>query len=110
VVQALDRSADPDCLVLVAEIDGIVAGFVSAERRTHWAGDPELYVGELVVSPSHEGQGVGRALVSAVTDHAKQHGLATITLDTGAANSNARAFYDRLGFTEEDVKLTKRIN
>lgn len=110
VVEALDRSAEPGRLVLVAELDGMVAGFASGEERTHWSGDPELYVGELAVAPHYEGRGVGRALIDAVTDHAKQLGLTTITLDTGAANTSARAFYKRLGFEEEDVKLTKWVD
>jgi len=93
--------------VYVAEVDGVVAGFVSGEERTHWSGDQELYVGELVVSTDHEGQGVGRALIDTVTDLARQLGLTTITLDTGAANTSARGFYRALGFEEEDVKLTR---
>ncbi|TDW14468.1 acetyltransferase (GNAT) family protein [Kribbella kalugense] len=109
-MEALDRSTEPGRLVLVAELDGVVAGFASGEERRHWSGDPELYVGELVVAKPFEGQGVGRALIDALTDHAKQRGLATVTLDTGAANTNARAFYGRLGFDEEDVKLTKWVD
>ena len=52
---------------------------------------------------------IGRALIDAVSERAKLLGLATISLDTGAANAPARAFYRRLGFEEEDVKLTKML-
>jgi ribosomal protein S18 acetylase RimI-like enzyme len=111
VAEALSRSAEPDRFVLVAEHPGEgIAGFVSGEHRTHWSGQRELYVGELVVAQLSERRGVGRALMDAVVGHAKEHGLATITLDTGAANANARAFYNRLGFAEEDVKLTKVLS
>jgi ribosomal protein S18 acetylase RimI-like enzyme len=110
VLEALERAAEPGRFVLVAEEDGTVAGFASGEERRHWSGEPELYVGELAVDPQYEGRGVGRALIDAVTEHAEQLGLVTITLDTGAANTNARAFYKRLGFEEEDVKLTKRVD
>jgi ribosomal protein S18 acetylase RimI-like enzyme len=110
VVEALERAAEPGRFVLVADEDGAVMGFASGEERRHWSGDPELYVGELAVDPQYEGRGVGRALIDAVTAYAKQLGLVTITLDTGAANTNARAFYKRLGFEEEDVKLTKRVD
>jgi ribosomal protein S18 acetylase RimI-like enzyme len=37
-------------------------------------------------------------------------GFRTLTLVTGAANSGARSFYDRLGFLEEEVRLTKLLN
>ena len=110
VVEALERAGEPGRLVLVADEDGAVVGFAAGEERTHWSGEPELYVGELAVDPQYEGRGVGRALIDAMADHAKHQGLATITLDTGAADADARAFYKRLGFDEEDVKLTKRLD
>jgi len=109
VVEALERSAESGRFVYVAEVDGAIAGFVSGEERTHWSGEHELYVGELAVSTQYEGHGVGRALIDTVTDHARRLGLTTLTLDTGAANAPARAFYNRLGFEEEDVKLTKLL-
>ncbi|MER7248781.1 GNAT family N-acetyltransferase [Kribbella sp. NPDC000426] len=110
VVEALARATEPGRFVLVADDNGTLAGFAAGEERAHWSGDPELYVGELAVDPQYERRGVGRALIDAVSDHARQLGLKAITLDTGAANANARAFYRRLGFEEEDVKLTMRLD
>ena len=107
VIEALARAGEPGRFVYVAEFDGDVAGFVSGEERTHWSGDREVYVGELAVSTQYEGHGVGRALITAVTEYAKRTGLTTVTLDTGAANTPARAFYRRLGFEEEAVKLSR---
>jgi ribosomal protein S18 acetylase RimI-like enzyme len=107
VREALERADEPDRFVYVADAVGVVAGFVSGQLRTHWSGAAELYIGELVVSPQYEGQGIGRALVEAVEAEAMRRGLATLALDTGAANAQARAFYRALGYVEEDVKLTK---
>ncbi|MFB6724562.1 GNAT family N-acetyltransferase [Kribbella sp. NPDC056345] len=110
VSEALERADERDRFVYVAELTGAVAGFVSGQLRSHWSGSSELYVGELVVSQQHEGRGVGRALIDTVSEHARRAGVPTLTLDTGAANANARAFYRSLGFHEEDVKLTKRLD
>ncbi|TDW81464.1 phosphinothricin acetyltransferase [Kribbella pratensis] len=110
VVEALHRAGEPGRFVFVAEDGDDITGFVAGEQRAHWSGDRELYVGELVVAQPYEGRGIGRALMEAVTDHARQQGLRSITLDTGAANTNARTFYNQLGFEEEDVKLTKRLS
>ncbi|MEV4267171.1 GNAT family N-acetyltransferase [Kribbella sp. NPDC049584] len=110
VVEALARAAEPGRFVFVADEGDAVLGFVAGEERPHWSGVPELYVGELAVDPRHEGRGVGRALIDAVAAHANEVGVHSITLDTGAANSNARSFYRRLGFEEEDVKLTMRLD
>jgi ribosomal protein S18 acetylase RimI-like enzyme len=40
---------------------------------------------------------------------AGRRGIAAITLETGAANEPARAFYAALGFAEESVRLTLRL-
>jgi GNAT superfamily N-acetyltransferase len=52
---------------------------------------------------------VGRSLVAAAEAWARERGLSRITLETGAANSAARAFYAALGFAEEDVRLTRTL-
>lgn len=96
-------------LVLVAEYGEQIVGFASASTRKHWSGDLDGYLGELVVDTAAEGRGVGRALVRAVEEWAVASGLGRLTLDTGAANRPARAFYDRLGFVEEDVRLTRLL-
>jgi ribosomal protein S18 acetylase RimI-like enzyme len=40
---------------------------------------------------------------------AVERGLARITLETGAANDAARAFYAALGYREEDVRLSRAL-
>ncbi|MGH3456071.1 MAG: GNAT family N-acetyltransferase [Nocardioidaceae bacterium] len=102
-------SADGDQLLLVAERDERIVGFVDAAERRHWSGALDVYVGELVVERTAEGRGVGRGLVDAVRDWAGRRGIAVITLETGAANEPARAFYAALGFAEESVRLTLRL-
>jgi ribosomal protein S18 acetylase RimI-like enzyme len=109
VTEALARAEEPGRFVFVAEARGEVVGFVAGEERDHWSGDLDLYVGELVVAAHREGKGIGRALMAAVTEHARQVGVSHITLETGAANRGARAFYKALGFKPEDVRLTKKI-
>ena len=95
--------------MLVADLDGAVVGFVSVSVKQHWAGDRDAYIGELVVDATHEGQGVGRALVGAAVRWAQERGLSRITLETGAANRRARQFYATLGFEEEDIRLTRLL-
>lgn len=50
--------------LLVAEVDGEVQGFASAEKT--WSDEAELYA--LYVHPDHWGEGVGSALLDAVAD------------------------------------------
>jgi len=103
VVDAIDE-ADAD--LLVADHSGVVVGFVSLREREHWSGGRDAYVGALAVARDVEGHGVGRALVDAASAWADERDLSSLTLETGAANERARGFYARLGFRDEDVRLT----
>lgn len=107
ISQAIDQIGS-DRAVLVAEDDtGECVGFVTLLRETHWTGEEAAYVPELVVAEAAEGKGIGRALMAGVEAWARERGLRTIELDTGIRNSRSRAFYARLGFAEETVKLVK---
>ncbi len=102
----LEAIANPDVTVLVAEDSGTVVGFACVQQRAHWSGSADAYVGELAVDRAREGCGVGRALVDACINWAREWEAGALTLETGAANVAARAFYARMGFREEDVRLT----
>ena len=92
--------------LFVAEGDGVILGVVSVTPQPHWAGGRDAYIGELAVAPHAARRGIGRALVATARDWAAAQGLAAVTLQTGAANATARAFYAALGFAEEEVRLT----
>jgi ribosomal protein S18 acetylase RimI-like enzyme len=95
--------------VLVALVHGQIAGLVSLAERQHFTGDTDAYVGELAVGARIEGHGAGRALLAAAEAWAAARGLPRITLETGARNHRARHFYERAGYQEEDVRLTKVV-
>jgi ribosomal protein S18 acetylase RimI-like enzyme len=107
---AVDSDVSEGRAVFVAEERGEVVGFVTTSTRRHFAGDVDAYVGELVVDRRAEGRGIGRMLMTAAEDWGRGQGFAHVSLDTGAANAHARAFYRALGYEEEDVKLTKPLH
>jgi ribosomal protein S18 acetylase RimI-like enzyme len=109
VREAVDSEVSESRAIFVADEGGKVVGFVTTSTRRHFAGDLDAYVGELVVDRRAERRGIGRMLMAAAEDWARKQGLAHISLDTGAANAHARAFYRALGYQEEDVKLTKPL-
>jgi GNAT superfamily N-acetyltransferase len=89
--------------------DTIVTGVISIRPSRHFTGELDGYIGELVVAEHGSRQGIGRALIEAAETWARDHGLRNLTLQTGAFNTNARAFYAALGFAEEEVRLTRAI-
>ncbi|HJP80240.1 MAG TPA: GNAT family N-acetyltransferase [Pseudonocardiaceae bacterium] len=50
--------------------------------------------------PSHQRGGFGRALMTRFLDTLTEHGVPGVHLAMGKANTNADAFYRRLGFTD----------
>jgi ribosomal protein S18 acetylase RimI-like enzyme len=95
-------------VLVVADTDGI-AGVISLRPSTHFTGERDGYIGELVVARRTARRGIGRALVAAAEGWARDHGLRHLTLHTGAFNTGARAFYADLGFFEEEVRLTRPV-
>ena len=107
---SLDAMDEPGHAVLVAETGGTILGFVTVSPGRHWSGASEPSIGELVVVPEAEGQGIGAALVEAAMAHARREGHSRISVSTGAANGRARALYRRLGFEDEDVVLSRALS
>lgn len=90
----------------VARLDGEVVGMVAVSEQRHWSGDLDAYIGELATAAGQERRGIGRALLARAERWATARGLTRITLETGAANAGARAFYSALGYLEEEIRLT----
>ncbi len=106
---SMDRDESEGTLLVARNLDGDIAGFISIELSTHFSGEPQATIGELVVDEDVEGQGIGRQLVEAAEQWARMRQLSFLTLVTGAANQSARGFYRQLGFLEEEVRLTKLL-
>jgi len=80
--------------VLVAELDGRVAGFAAVVGGE---------LDGLFVEPDLWRSGVGKALVDEATHYARDRGL-TLTV---IANPTAREFYERCGFAVEGEAKTR---
>ena len=85
--------------VLVAEIDGRIAGFaviLDDDGKTELDG--------LFVEPELWRQGIGSALVGAAVHDARSRGLSLMTV---VANTGAKEFYERCGFSVEGSAETR---
>lgn len=101
----------PGAVTLIAADDaGERQGFVHAEPMLDIFTDQvAAYIPLLAVTEAAEGQGTAKALMAAVEDWARGHGYASLSLDVFASNARGRAFYDRLGYGEETLRLVKDI-
>lgn len=109
VESSLDTAGQPGHAVYVAIAHGRVAGVVTVCEQAHFTGQVDAYIGELAVASSLERRGIASQLTHAAEAWAVRRGLAFLTLETGAANQPARAFYAHCGYQEEDIRLTKAV-
>ena len=54
----------------------------------------------MIVDPDHAGQGVGRSLLLAILQAAKERNFASILLEVGIRNGEARRLYESCGFRD----------
>ena len=87
---------------LGAPADGIPAQGICQLRFRHcvWTAAEDCWLEDLFVRGSERGTGLGRALVMAAFDRARERGCARIELDTEEANHAAVALYASLGFSD----------
>ena len=91
--------------VLVALVDGEVAGYVRLGRPTPLAAsDHVLTVNGIGVDPGRRRRGVGRALIEAAVDVARTRGARRLTLRVLGPNESARRLYESAGFVVEGVQ------
>jgi ribosomal protein S18 acetylase RimI-like enzyme len=103
---AIARRASP--LISSGEIAVLFAGEPPdgfAELRFYrsvYADGPYAYIEELYVVPERRGRGLGRALLQAAMDLARERGAEHIELTTGEADTAARGLYESAGFTNRE--------
>ena len=71
---------------------------------------PRINIHDLVVHADYEGRGIGRSLIEAVINEAKQRHACQVSLEVRADNTRARGLYQRMGFegtlTSDSEKTT----
>jgi ribosomal protein S18 acetylase RimI-like enzyme len=83
--------------LLVADVDGLPAGFVSATEVFHPDKPPEIFLNELSVDEPFRRRGVASALLEALSRVGRELGCATIWVLTDEDNDAAMATYRRAG-------------
>jgi GNAT superfamily N-acetyltransferase len=80
---------------LVATIDGRVVGLANHRRFARTSmGATGLFLDDLFTDPDVRGRGVGRALLTALSDLAAREELVVVRWLTAPDNTTARALYD----------------
>ena len=85
-------------LFLVASVGDAIVGTVMAGYEGHRG-----WINYLAVSPDQQKAGLGRALMVEAENLLKAIGCPKINLQVRSSNAQVRAFYERIGFSEDAV-------
>lgn len=99
--------------LFVAEVEGVIAGYVWAaiedrrenafKYRRH-----SVYIHQIGVRADYRKQGIGSGLIDQVQALAQSLGITTVALDSWAFNTDAHAFFRKLGFEQFNFNFWRR--
>ena len=106
------RIDSPDDVVLVAEKDGHIAGYVfAALEPMSWKElrGPAGFIHDVLVEESDRRSGIATMLMNAAMEWLREHGAPRVVLGTAAPNKAAQALFHRLGFRDTMIEMTKEL-
>jgi len=101
-----------DALVLVAEREGRIAGYLYAgiePRNWKELREEAGFVHDILVDDAARGRGAGEALMTAAFDWMRERGVPRVVLWTAANNTRARQLFERLGFRATMTEMTREL-
>jgi GNAT superfamily N-acetyltransferase len=90
--------------LIVAELDGVVVGWIELEVRSVLAGGRNAEIAGLVVASSARRSGAGRALVGVARAWASEHNAPKVRVRSNAKREEAAIFYPAVGFALEKMQ------
>jgi ribosomal protein S18 acetylase RimI-like enzyme len=102
-----ERNTDP---VLLATEADMAVGLIAMHRTIMLhVNKPVARITALIVCDEARGKGVGRALVDAGAELARQAGCDLVELTTALHRADAQAFYKAIGFTASSLRFYRSL-
>jgi ribosomal protein S18 acetylase RimI-like enzyme len=112
----MQRQAEADGAVLVAERDGGFMGFVACwiEEADQIGGTADHnrfgYISDICVMPAFRGQRIAAQLLNAIEQYLRRTGIVRLRVNSLAVNTSARMSYERAGFVPYEILFEKLID
>jgi ribosomal protein S18 acetylase RimI-like enzyme len=103
---------DDEVIVLVAEQQGAIAGYVYAGLEPQsWKELREAcgFIHDVVVDEQGRRHGVATALIDAALEWLRERGAPRVMLWTAQRNEAAQRLFDRLGFRRTMIEMTREL-
>jgi ribosomal protein S18 acetylase RimI-like enzyme len=103
---------DPEVVVLVAERDGAVVGYVYAGLEPQsWKDLREAsgFIHDIVVDASARRGGVATMLLEAAIEWLREKGAPRVLLGTAEPNVGAQRLFEKLGFRRTMIEMTREL-
>ena len=99
----------PTTLIFLAYKNQQAVGLATCFRGfSTFAARPLINIHDLVVLPDHRGMGIGRRLLAAVEQKARETGCCKVTLEVQENNTKARHTYEQAGFSQGRLQPNHR--
>lgn len=115
VSQLADLQKDDRVIFLVAAdgndcVIGHAISYIKEEKETHATYYSKyLYLDDLCVDSNHSGKGIGKELIRATKEYAKENNCSRIELHAWNFEGSALDFYDKVGFKPKYTTLDLKI-
>jgi ribosomal-protein-alanine N-acetyltransferase len=83
----------------VARLGDVIVGYVGM-----WVILEEAHITNIAVDPGFRRLGIGRFMMEAMFDRAREHGATRMTLEVRVSNVTAQNLYKKLGFIERGIR------
>jgi ribosomal protein S18 acetylase RimI-like enzyme len=99
-----------DARIVVAQHENLIVGWVHVQATYLLECDARAEIWGLVVADTSRRTGVGRRLIEAAEDWALMRGLAVMTVRSNNVRTEAKGFYEHLGYRVTKTQHAFRKN